>query len=141
MIRLNFLLLDRDNSCWKFITFLSVLAPFNDIKPVKVARNLCAWFDSHFSMSTHIPTSCSAAFFWLHNIQRISQFLPSDKLEMVLYVFVTSRIDYCNGLLYGLPDYEIAKLQRVQNAAARLLMSCKTYDHITPILINLHSKI
>ena len=48
---------------------------------------------------------------------------------MVLYVFVTSRIDYCNGLLYGLPDYEIAKLQRVQNAAARLLMSCKKYDH------------
>ena len=57
---------------------------------------------------------------------------------MVLHAFVTSRIDYCNGLLYGLPGYEIAKLQRVQNAAARLLMSCKKYDHITPILINLH---
>ena len=50
----------------------------------------------------------------------------------------TSKIDYCNGLLYGLPDCEIAKLQRVQNAAARLLMSCEKYDHITPILINLH---
>ena len=46
-----------------------------DIKPVKVARNLGAWFDSHFSMSTHISMSCSAAFFWLHNIKRISQFL------------------------------------------------------------------
>ena len=57
---------------------------------------------------------------------------------MVLHAFVRSRIDYCNGLLYGLPDCEIAKLQRVQNAAARLLMSCKKYDHITPILINLH---
>ena len=48
---------------------------------------------------------------------------------MVLHAFVTSRIDYCNGLLYGLPDCEIAKLQRVQNAAARLLMSYKKYDH------------
>ena len=92
-----------------------------------------------FNMSyTHISTSCSVAFFWLHNIKRISQFLPRDKLEMVLHAFVTSRIDYCNGLLYGLPDCEIAKLQRVQNAAARLLMSCKKYDHITPVLINLH---
>ena len=40
---------------------------------------------------------------------------------MVLHAFVTSRIDYCNGLLYGLPDCEIAKLQRVQNAAATIL--------------------
>ena len=109
-----------------------------DIKPVKVARNLGAYFDPHFSMSTHISMSCSAAFFWLHNIKRISQFPPRDKLEMVLHAFVTSTIDYCNGLLYGLPDCEIAKLQRVQNAAARLLMSCKKYDCITPVLINLH---
>ena len=57
---------------------------------------------------------------------------------MVLHAFVTSKIDYCNVLLYGLPDCEIAKLQRFQNAAARLLMSCKTYDRITPILLNLH---
>ena len=57
---------------------------------------------------------------------------------MVLHTSVTSTIDYCNGLLYGLLDCEIAKLQRVQNAAARLLMSSKKYDHITPILINLH---
>ena len=37
---------------------------------------------------------------------------------MVLHAFVTRRIDYCNGLLYGLPDCEIAKLQRVQNASS-----------------------
>ena len=36
---------------------------------------------------------------------------------------------HCNGLLYGLPDrdYEITKLQRVQNAAARLLTSSRKY--------------
>ena len=39
-----------------------------------------------------------------------------------------------HAICYGLPDCEIAKLQRVQNAAARLLMSCKKYDHITPWL-------
>ena len=47
---------------------------------------------------------------------------------MVLHAFVTSKIDYCNGRFYGLPDCEIAKLQRVHNAAAKLLMSCKKYD-------------
>ena len=82
-----------------------------NIKPVKVARNLGAWFDSLFSMSTHISKSCSVAFFGLHNIKRINQFLPRDKLEILLHTFVTSRIDYCYGLLYELPDCGIAKLQ------------------------------
>ena len=44
----------------------------------------------------------------------------------------------CNGLLYGLPDCEIIKLQRLQNAAARLLTSSRKYDHITPVLQELH---
>ena len=59
-------------------------------------------------------------------------------MEMVLHAFVTSRIDYGNGLLYGLPDCEITKLQRVQNAAARLLTSSCKYDHITPVLQELY---
>ena len=105
-----------------------------DIKPVSEVRILGSWFDSNFSMSIHISKSCSAAFFWLHNIKQISTFLPRDKLEIVLHAFVTSRIDYCNGLLYGLPDCEITKLQRVQNAAARLLTSSRKFDHITPSL-------
>ena len=89
-------------------------------------------------MSTHISKSCSAAFFWFHNIKRISKFLARYKLETVLHAFVTSRTVYCNGLLYGLPGREIAKLQRVQNGAARLLTSCCKYDHIMPVLQELH---
>ena len=78
------------------------------------------------------------AFFWLHNIKQISKFLARDKLEMVLHAFVTSRIDCCNGLLYGLPDCEITKLQRVQNAAGRLLTASHKYEYITPVLQELH---
>ena len=44
----------------------------------------------------------------------------------------------CDGLLYGLPDCEITKLQRVQNASARLLTSSRKYDHITPVSQELH---
>ena len=106
-----------------------------DIKPVSEVRNLGSWFDSNFSMFVHISKSCSAAFFWLHNTKQISTFLASAKLEIVLHDFITSRIDYCNGLLYGLPD---CKLQRVQKAVARLLTSSRKYGHITPVLKELH---
>ena len=57
---------------------------------------------------------------------------------MAIHAFVTSRIDYCNSLLFGLSNSELAKLQRVQNVAARLLTSTRKYDHITPVLRELH---
>ena len=59
-------------------------------------------------------------------------------LLLLLLLFIMSRLDYCNALLYGLPKEQIAKLQRVQNAAARLIMDIGKYSHITPVLYELH---
>ena len=47
-------------------------------------------------------------------------------------------LDYCNSVLYGCPEFQLNKLQSVQNAAARLVKCRKKYDHITPILFDLH---
>ena len=55
-----------------------------------------------------------------------------------MHSFVTCRIDYCNSLLYGLPDQQLAKLQRVQNSAARLVYRQSKFCHITPLLKKLH---
>ena len=53
-------------------------------------------------------------------------------------MFVLSRLDYCNSLLYGLPQAQIDKMQRVQNAAARLIFKQPKFSHITPVLFQLH---
>ena len=55
-----------------------------------------------------------------------------------MHAFVSGRIDYCNSLLYGLPAYQIQKLQRVQNASARLVFEESKFCHITPFLTALH---
>ena len=49
-----------------------------------------------------------------------------------------SHIDYCNSLLYGLPNNQFAKIQRVLNASARLVCSAPRFCHITPIMRDLH---
>ena len=75
-------------------------------------RNLGVWFDSHLSMSTHVTKLCNSAFYHLHNIRGIRKYFSRVSLLALIHAFLTSRLDFCNGLLYGLPKTQIAKLQR-----------------------------
>ena len=86
-----------------------------DVSKVSVVRNLGA-------MAVHITKICSAAFYLLHNIRRIRKYLSMDAAATLIHSFVSSRIDYCNSLLYSVPKCHIDKLQRVQNAAAILVV-------------------
>lgn len=93
-----------------------------DVSKVSVVRNLGAWFDDQRTMAVHITKICSAAFYLLHNIRRIRKYLSMDADATLIHSFVSSQIDYCNSLLYSVPKCHIDKLQRVQNAAAILVV-------------------
>ena len=109
-----------------------------DIKPVEKVRNLGSWFDNHMSMNIHVGKVCSKAFRGLYNIRQIRKFLSMDSTKTLIHAFVTSHLDYCNSLLAGIPQYQLQKLQKVLNAAARLIYQSPRHSHITPILISLH---
>jgi len=102
------------------------------------ARNLGVQFDNCLSMTSHVTTVCQSAFFHLRNISRIRKYLTQDAAKTVVHAFVTAKLDYCNSLLYGLPKYCIKRIQHVQNAAARLVTLTSKFDHITPVLAELH---
>ena len=47
-------------------------------------------------------------------------------------------MDYCNSLLYGIPEYQTRKLQRAMNASARHIYRTHRFCHVTPLLAELH---
>ena len=108
------------------------------VSPVSAVRNLGSWFDSQLTMSSHISKLCSVAFYHLCNIRRIRKYLSQETAGTLVHAFITSRIDYCNSLLYGLPSNQLAKIQRVLNASARLVCNAPRFCHITPIMRDLH---
>ena len=89
-------------------------------------------------MATHMTKTCGSAFFYLYNILHIRKYLTSECTEKLIHAFITSRLDYCNSLLYGVPDYRMQKPQRVMNASARLIFFAPKHCHITPLLQQLH---
>ena len=90
------------------------------------------------NMHSQIANICQSAYFHLRNIARIRNNLTKKSTEILVYATITSRLDQNNCLLVGATKEQLDKLQRVQNAAARLI--CKSFkrDHITPILQDLH---
>ena len=74
----------------------------SEINPSLVVRNLGAMLDSKMDMEQYINTVC-----WLccqiRQIGHIRKFLTSDATIMLVNSLVTSRMDYCNVLLYGVP--------------------------------------
>ena len=89
-------------------------------------------------MKPHINAVCKRAFHELHNINCIRGSLDQEAASDLIHAYVTSHLDHCNALLYGLPKCSIMKLQKVQNAAARSLTGLHKYEHITPVLTRLH---
>ena len=102
------------------------------------ARNIGMIVDNVLNLKSHINQMCKGAWFHLRNIGMIKQFLSKETCEKLIHAFVTAKLDFLNSLIYGLPDLDINKLQRIQNAAARMLTGAKMRDHIQPILRELH---
>ncbi len=96
-------------------------------------------FDSNLSFEKHVSSICKTAFFHLKYISELQPMLSMSNAEMLIHVFMTSRLDYCDALLGGCSARLINKLQMVQNAAARVLTRTRKYDHISPVLSTLYT--
>ena len=90
------------------------------------------------SMAKNVSRVCQMAYCQLRSIARIRRSITTTACRTIVHALVMSRLDYCNAVLYGLPDAQLQKLQLVQNAAARLVTGTHRREHITPVLFALH---
>ena len=141
----NFLKLNGDRT--EFIVFrrprdvidhISLQLDDVTLSPVTSVRDLGVILDSSTTLELHVDNIAKTCRFHLRNISRIRKFLSKDACQSLVQATVTARLDYANSILYGLPKVQLNKLQKVQNAAARIITGCGFRDHITPVLINLH---
>ena len=101
-------------------------------------RNLGVILDSKMDMSKQISSVVRSCYFQLRKLRAIKDYLPTDYLTTLVHAFITSKLDFCNSILDGLPQKSLNRLQLVHNAAARFLTGSRKWDSATAILRKLH---
>jgi hypothetical protein len=119
-------------------TDVSVVVGDSVVQSKPVVRDLGVLVDSSLSMEAHVNNICKSASYHLRNIGSVRRYLSADTTKSLIQALVSSRLDYCNALLIGLPKARIYKLKRIQNASARVISGTRRHEHITPVLQNLH---
>ena len=108
------------------------------VKSSKSVRNLGVVMDSHLTMITHVNNIRKTGYYYLSWIRKVRHLLSEDITKTIVHALVINRIDYCNSVLVNLPDCAIDGLQKLMNAAARVITRVPQSDHITPVLKALH---
>ena len=74
----------------------------------------------------------------LHNLFMPLAGVKGVGRQQLIHALITTRFDFCNSIMYNLPNNKIERVQRIQNQAARVLKRIPRRNHITPVLSELH---
>ena len=110
----------------------------NSISPTDIVKNLGVTFNSGNTLTSHITKLCSACYYHLKDLRRICKFLSVETGALLANSMISSRLDHCNSLLYGVSKYNMAKLQKIQNVLCRIVFRLDRTSHVTPFLQKLN---
>ena len=95
-------------------------------------------FDSNFNFSNHVPQVTESTRVHARDLYRIHPLLDLNTSALLANALVSNKLDYCNSLVLSLTDFELRRLQLVQNALCRVATRSSKSSHITPQLKKLH---
>jgi len=93
------------------------------VQVVESTRDLGVILDSQLTLSVYVTALCRSGYYQLRQLCRLIQSMKVEAARTAAAAFITCRLDYCNSLLYGLPDTLLSKLQSVQNSTAQLIIT------------------
>ena len=91
------------------------------------ARSQGVVLDDNMLFDVHVSDICRSSFYQLRNLSKIRKYLTQESSEFAVHAFITSKLDYCNSLLYGWRKMQLKKLQYVQNTAARIITQTRKF--------------
>ena len=122
----------------KFNSELPIDILGKSIYPAQFARNLGVWFDADFNFQRHINNIVKQCHYYIRDLRRVRKHLSLNTSTALANALVSSRLDYCNSLLYSAPAKYLTKLQRVQNSLARVVTLSPKLTSSAPLLSKLH---
>ena len=134
----EFLLIGNERQRSKYLSMFPIELLGVKTNPAKSARNLGVIFDKNFAFRSHISVVCNSCFYHMRDLRHIRRHLDLDSAKLLAAALLSSRLDYCNSLLYGIADIDLARLQHVQNQLARLVTKSSPFTRIIPLLSSLH---
>ena len=108
--------------------------PFSDY-----IKLLGVTLDRYMTLEKHVNSVCSSCYYHIRALRHIRPAITEDMAKSVAYSLVCSRLDYANSALTGIAHKHLARLERVQNALARVIAGSPTsYCLHSSMLANLH---
>ena len=93
-----------------------------------ILRICIVYLSSDLSLDKHVSSVSATCFYHLRQLRRIRRLLDADSAATLVHAFVTSCVDYCNAILAAAPKTTTDRLQRVLNAAARVVSDTNKFD-------------
>jgi hypothetical protein len=102
------------------------------------AMNLGVRLDSQLNFSSYISMLLSLCYKQVANIGKIRRYLTVDEIKSLVHALIMCRVDGCNSILYGISEFELSRLQRLQNSCARLIYGKRKFDRVSGLFHELH---
>ena len=100
---------------------LSINILGNQVSPAQSVRNLRVVFDSNFNFLNHVSQVIKPTRVHARELYRIHPLLNLNTSVLSANALVSSRLEYCNSLFLSLTDFELRRLQLVQNSLGRVV--------------------